>query len=395
MPSDSIVAEAATRIFRDLCDPQTVNRAKDENWKVSAWAALEEAGLTLAWVPVDLGGGGADLADGFAVARETGRFAMALPVAETLLAGWLLTRAGISSPRGAMSCGPARDGDRLTLTKGGTLAGRLRAVPFAKQTQYVAVLAEREGGGMAVALVETRAVRIADGANIAGDTLNAVVFDGAQPVAVRDAPAGIDSEALLLVGATTRAMQMAGALEAILDASVAYANERVAFERPIAKFQAVQHNLARLAGETAVAMAAAGSAADAIATYYSPPHHAEGMSSTRRGEGLGVGGTPTANVLQSPPPRLSPTRGEGEEAVFLEAAAAKIRVGEAAGEGAAIAHQVLGAIGFTKEHTLHRFTQRLWAWRDDFGNESYWAVKLGNRVAANGADALWPMLAAR
>ena len=108
-----------------------------------------------------------------------------------------------------------------------------------------------------------------------------------------------------------------------------------------------------------------------------------------------MGGTPTANVLQSPPPRPSPTRGEGEDAVFLEAAAAKIRVGEAAGEGAAIAHQVLGAIGFTKEHTLHRFTQRLWAWRDDFGNESFWAVRLGNRVAANGADALWPMLAGR
>jgi acyl-CoA dehydrogenase len=80
---------------------------------------------------------------------------------------------------------------------------------------------------------------------------------------------------------------------------------------------------------------------------------------------------------------------------LLEAASAKIRVGEAAGEGAAIAHQVLGAIGFTKEHVLHRFTRRLWAWRDDFGNESYWAVRLGSMVAKQGADALWPMLAAR
>ena len=81
--------------------------------------------------------------------------------------------------------------------------------------------------------------------------------------------------------------------------------------------------------------------------------------------------------------------------MFLESASAKIRVGEAAGEGAGIAHQVLGAIGFTREHTLHRFTQRLWAWRDDFGNESFWAVRLGAKVAAKGADGLWPMLAAR
>ena len=43
----------------------------------------------------------------------------------------------------------------------------------------------------------------------------------------------------------------------------------------------------------------------------SPPHHAEGVSSTRRGEGLGVEGIPTADVLQSPPPLPSPTRGEG------------------------------------------------------------------------------------
>ncbi len=43
----------------------------------------------------------------------------------------------------------------------------------------------------------------------------------------------------------------------------------------------------------------------------SPPHRAEGASPTRRGEGLGVGGIPNANVLQSPPPCPSPTRGEG------------------------------------------------------------------------------------
>jgi len=352
MASDSIVAETATRIFRDLCDPQTVNRAAHDGWKAPAWAALEEAGLTLAWVPDQLGGAGADLADGFAVLRETGRFAVALPVAETLLAGWLLARAGISSPRGAMSC-TTRAGRSVSLAANGTISGHLRAVPFASAARHLVLLAQRESGDWAVVLIEMSAARISAGTSLAGDPLDTVVLDGIRPVAVKDAPHGLHDEAMLM-GATIRALQMAGALEAVLAASVAYANERVAFERPIAKFQAVQHNLARLAGETAVAMAAAGSAADAIA-------NAENF----------------------------------DEAVFLEAAAAKIRVGEAAGEGAAIAHQVLGAIGFTKEHTLHRFTQRLWAWRDDFGNESFWAVRLGNRVAANGADALWPMLAAR
>ena len=54
-----------------------------------------------------------------------------------------------------------------------------------------------------------------------------------------------------------------------------------------------------------------------------------------------------------------------------------------------------GAIGYTREHILHRFTLRLLTWRDDFGNESQWAVDLGNRVAAGGADELWPLVASR
>ena len=263
-----------------------------------AWAALEETGLPLAWVPDDLGGAGAGLAEGFAVVREAGRFAAPLPVTETLLAGWLLTQAGVSAPAGPMSCGPTRDGDQITLAKGGSLIGRLRAIPFANEAKHLALLARRETGGRAIALMETAAAHVADGTSIAGDALNAVTLEGVRPVAVKDAPTEVDGDALLLMGAVVRSMQMAGALEAILDASVSYANERVAFERPIAKFQAVQHNLARLAGEVAAAVAAAGSAADAIATRSPPPWGRHGHD----GEGLGVGGTATASVRGSPHP---------------------------------------------------------------------------------------------
>ena len=84
-----------------------------------------------------------------------------------------------------------------------------------------------------------------------------------------------------------------------------------------------------------------------------------------------------------------------DDAVFLEAVAAKIRCSEAAEKGGAIAHQVHGAIGFTIEHILHRYSLRALSWRDDFGSESYWAVELGKRVAARGADELWPLVASR
>ena len=158
----------------------------------------------------------------------------------------------------------------------------------------------------------------------------------------------------MLMGGVARSLQIAGALESMLEISVRYSNERVAFEKKISKFQAVQHNLAKLAGESAAALAAATSAADAIAN---APRSTTKCSSKRR--------------RQRSAARKRPKR------------------------AAAIAHQVHGAIGFTIEHILHRYTLRALAWRDDFGSESYWAVELGKLVAARGADELWPLVASR
>ena len=347
--SGNIVVDTAARLFADLADPQTVNRAADDSWKKPLWQALADAGLPLAWVPEAHGGADAGLADGFAILKVAGKFALPIPLGETLLAGWLLSRAGIASPDGAMTVAPARPNERVTANPDGTLSGRLRGVPFAREAQHLAVFA-----GGSVALVEAKACRIVPGHTLAGDASDEVTLDRVRPVRVAPAPNGLDQTALMLMGAAVRSVESAGALEAVLAQTVGYANERVAFERPIAKFQAVQHNLARLAGEVAAAVAAAGSAADALAQ-----------------------------------------AAAFDEAVFLEVASAKIRCAEAAQESVAIAHQVHGAIGFTQEHILHRYTLRLLAWRDDFGNESHWAVALGNLMAARGADELWPLVASR
>jgi alkylation response protein AidB-like acyl-CoA dehydrogenase len=351
--SDPIVAETAARIFTDLADPQTVNRARDTQWKDALWRALFDAGLTLAWVPEELGGAGASMSDGFAVLSAAGRCAAPVPIAETLLAGWLLGRAGLTAPRGAMTVAPARPRDRVESHADGSVTGRVSGIPFAKDAEHIAVAATG-GKGTTIALVRTKDCRITGGENLAGDSADTVVFDKTKPIASVPAPASFDPSALMLMGIAARSAQIAGALEAILAMSVRYANERVAFERPIGKFQAVQQNLARLAGETAAALAAAASAADTIAN-----------SDTF------------------------------DDAVLLEAASAKIRAGEAATESAAIAHQVFGAVGFTQEHILHRFTLRILAWRDDFGSESHWASALGTMVAQRGANNFWPMLAAR
>jgi acyl-CoA dehydrogenase len=351
--SENIVAETAEKIFSDLADAQTINRDKKAEWKAPLWQALAENGLPLSWVPEDCGGSGASLAEGFSVVSAAGRFAIAVPLAETMLAGWLLSQAGIASPEGEMTVAPASPKDRIALGADGTLSGRARGVPFAKMAKHIAVLASGPGG-CSIALVDAAACRIEAGLNLAGDASDTVTFTNASPIAIKPAPKGFDQTSLMLMGAVTRSLQIAGALESMLEISVGYSNERVAFEKKISKFQAVQHNLARLAGETAAAMTAASSAADTIANAH-----------------------------------------RFDDSVFLEATAAKIRCAEAAEKGAAIAHQVHGAIGYTLEHILHRYTMRALAWRDDFGHESHWAVELGKRVAARGADELWPLVASR
>jgi len=351
--SENIVAETAERIFADLADAQTINSDKKGAWKPPLWQALTEAGLPLSWVPENCDGSGASLAEGFSVLSAAGRFAIAVPLAETMLAGWLLAQAKIASPQGPMTVAPASPKDRIALNADGTLSGRARGVPFAREAGRFAVLAHGKNGA-SIALVDAGVCRIEAGLSLASDGSDTVTFANVMPISIKPAPKGFDQTSLLLMGGVVRSLQIAGALESMLEISVRYSNERVAFEKKISKFQAVQHNLARLAGEAAAALAAATSAADTIANSKS-----------------------------------------FDEAVFLEAAAAKIRCSEAAEKGAAIAHQVHGAIGFTIEHILHRYTLRALGWRDDFGSDSYWAVELGKMIAARGADELWPLVASR
>ena len=345
----NIVVETTQRVLQDHCTPAVINDAEAGKWPAKLWDTLEEAGLPLAWVPDTLGGAGAELADGFGVLRVAGMFAAPVPLAETLLAGLLLARAGLASPVGPMTVAPVHMLDEVELDANGRLKGHARDVPFARVAHHIAVLARRDGRWF-VALVATADCKVTPGESLAGEPRDLVDFDDV--LARETASAGeLDPQALAALGASVRAMQMAGGLERILNQSLQYATERVQFGRPISNFQVIQHNLAQLAGEVAAASAAADAAAEAI--------------------GLGP-------VL--------------DEMALAEVAAAKVRIGEAASLGTAIAHQVHGAMGFTYEHSLHHATRRLWSWRDEFGNESHWSSLLGEIAARHGPDGLWPLV---
>ena len=334
------------RICDEHCSKPVRESAEAGAWPAALWQALEEVGLTRAALPEEAGGAGLEFEDAMLALRRSAYHAAPLPLAETMLAGRLLDAAGLAVPPGALTVAPVRRGDRLNFVQGAsgaTVSGTAQRVPWGNLCAHALVAGELDGKGM-VGLVSTSGAARGVDKNLAGEPRALLTFDAVPLIAfaaLDDALARLEAE-----GALYRSVQMAGALERTLEHSLQYANERVQFGRPIAKFQAIQHMLAQLAGQVAAASAASDAAVEASC--------------------------------------LAPDA--------FAVAVAKSRTGEAAGKGAEIAHQVHGAMGYTREHNLHYSTRRLWSWREEFGNETYWQSRLGRVVAAQGADALWPML---
>ena len=345
----NILLDAATRLLTQEVTRDALDKAEEGIWPAKLWSALEDAGLTLAAVPEAAGGTGGTPGDELAVLRVGARFAAPVPLAETMLAGWLAASAGLTVPLGPLSVAPVQRGDHLTLQKDGSgwlLSGTARRVSWAGAVKHLAVLAEGPAGAL-VALVPASGLATETGRNLAGEPRQDVRFGKIKLPFEAVAPTRETAASLFAAGALMRAAQMLGALENILDLAVRYAGERSQFGRAIGKFQAVQQQLAVLAGQTA----AAGRAVESAYEF----------------------------------------REQGADASFA-IAVAKARVGEAASIGAGIAHQVHGAIGFTHEHMLHHSTRRLWSWRSEFGGDAYWQEQIGRRIAKAGAQQLWPLM---
>lgn len=348
--ADPVITATLERILETECAPSVVEAAAGGAWPAPLWSALEETGLTLAWVEEALGGAGAGVEDGFAIVRTASRFAAPVPLAETLLAGRALAEAGLACPNGAMAVAVAGLHGEAEDDGKGRISGVFARVPFVGQADHVVTVLPA-GAGARIGLVDLGRVRVLEDAGLGGEPHGRVELS-AVSLSASGVAEDVDVNALIRLGAVLRAQQIAGALEHVLERTVAYAQERRQFGRAIAKFQAVQHNLAQLAGEAAAAVAAADAAAAAVARY-----------------------------------------DPGDERALFAAAAAKVRCGEAASNGAAIAHQVHGAMGYAAEYPLHHYTKRLWTWRDDFGSETEWAERLGALAARSGADGFWPALA--
>lgn len=343
------IAEAATSILRDLSSPEEVRHLEDQGWNEKLWAVLDDSGFTRISVPESAGGSGGDLGDACALVKELGRYAAAVPVAETaLVGGWAVSAAGLELPAGPVTVAVGCEADTLELradTTGWRLSGRLHRVPWAQQAKtLVAVVPSHDGDQVVV--VRTSQLDVPPGKNLAGEPRDAVIFTDVVPDAVAAAPEGVSVEALRLRGALARATSIAGALERVSDLTVQYTEAREQFGRPLARFQAVQRHVVRIAERAQ----AAAMAADAAA------------------------------LNADPDPDL------------FDVAAAKIIAGESASVATQASHQAHGAIGMTKEYELGQLSRRLWSWRDEFGSEAYWSRVLGRHLEQAGAQGLWPRL---
>ncbi len=337
----NLLGETIERLLADHATKETVQGAEEGTWPEALWSALEEYGLTRLMASEAQGGAGGTWGDALVLLRAQGRYAAPVPLAETMVAAWLLSEAGLDVPDGPLTLLTG-----VALNEDGTLSGTAEHVPWGRKASIGVALVEGPDDGYQVVSVPLSGVQILEEENIAREPRDTITFDAQ---AVTSAPCAL-TEGLETWGALMRSGLMAGGLDYLLNQSVEYANDRKQFGRPIGKFQAVQQQLAVLATQAAAAGAIAAHACESVSHSADPG---------------------------------------------FEVAVAKTRIDEAVNLSTSISHQVHGAIGFTYEHGLHLVTRRLWSWRAEYGSGRSWAARLGRQAIERGADALWADVTAR
>lgn len=345
-----MIIESTTKIMEKFSTKEVVNDAEKGIWASELWDSLAEYGMLNVGVAEELGGSGGDFEDALSILRLAGKYSAPIPLAETYMANWILSEYGVEVSDKILTIAYEKEMQPFHFHKeadGWIVTGKANQVPWARFAESIIVFGETVEGTI-LALLDLEKAEIIHGKNMAGEARDQVIFDhvylkACKIISIDHREVG---RKILYSGALTKTVMMAGALEKILEMTINHSTERTQFGKSLHRFQAIQHHIAALAGETA----AAGIAANyAVAAF-------------------------------------------GKNPFSKEIALAKIRVNEAAGKGNPIAHQVLAAIGFTYEHTLHHSTRRLWSWRDEFGTETDWEEVITEELLKLDKDGLWSMV---
>ncbi len=330
MSFETLFADLAARVFAGAA------AEAEGGFDGALWHDIEAAGLDRLLLPEDQGGAGEAFQDAIGVMVAFGGAGAAVPMAETLAANWCLARLGIDVPAGPKSLLLEPDARGEFTGQGSDAVWRGRGVAYWAPCAAAAVAVTARHGGLVSAKGLVRGETVS-GEPLAwigpGDTLRVTAL----------APAEGLAERALALAALLDAAAIVGALERICELTIGHANTRTQFGRALSRFQAVQHMAARMASEAAAARAEVENAAAGIA---------------------------------------------GDNPLWATALA-KARASEAAGLAAALAHQIHGAIGYTREYELHRHTRHVWTWRECRGNEHYWNARIGAAARRAGGAGLW------
>jgi acyl-CoA dehydrogenase len=316
---NDLFSDALRQLLDDQCTPAVVRQIEASGDGAALWAHLDSSGFADALVAEAQGGAGLSLREAQGVMALCGRYTVPVPLAETMMARSVLAQAGLSeAAKGSTTLAQGRLAEDGSLVCANVQLGRVADAVLVSDAQHTWWLSTQHAQSSAASFV-----------------LDADLRWSAQHVA-----AGVKlpkhQDVRLLLGCVNAA-QLSGALLAVFNNTLQYANDRVQFGKAIGKFQAIQHQLSVMAEHSFAAHMAAqlGCASD--------------------------------TALPDP----------------VRVAVAKARTSEAALEVASLSHSIHGAIGFTHEFDLQLFTRRLHAWRQSGGAESYWHTVLGNELVDN------------
>src|SRR5262245_11034160 len=238
-PEQAELRRTARRLAREL-GPRSVADLDDAKRSRRLAEAVHGAG----WHELrEDGGDGAPLGGGVEAAIIAEALAEALadvPFTGPLLAADLARRAGAPPLDGAVVAF-APDLSDAAVATGATTDVPLYAVDASAEGAVRAYILIRAGDGYRLAFVEGDAAR--GGADLTRSVRSLPAGLAVRPVSEKRLTRA-DLDAWLALGLALTSADLVGVMRGVLDASVAYAQERKQYGVPIGSFQAVQHLLA-------------------------------------------------------------------------------------------------------------------------------------------------------
>ena len=332
---------------------ETASVFVDRHVDGDAWPTIAAAGWAAPLVAEEQGGADAGLLELALVCEALGRGPVASPlIATRVLAALPIYLDGTSEQRDrwlpALEDGSAigtmalleptsRDEwDEPGMSGADQLSGTKILVPWATRADVIIVTT---ADGLRLVEMASADVQIDEHEGLDGEPLAAVTFDStaAEPLGPGD---GFVTIAVVLDYAAVAYLAYAvGAAERALELTVQHAKDREQFGRPIGSFQAVAHRCAEMRAEIDACRYLAYRAAWWLEHTTTP---AEAVTTAKS----------YAN--------------EALRRVFLHA------------------HQVHGAMGFTTEHPLHRFTQCAKAFELSYGSTARHRDRLATAIGLRG-----------